>query len=517
VAEQDYRRITGVLSDEIVRPLVAAYLMYAVLFGTVPFSLSLDSSVSIGTLLKDKFSGTEGLSRVTAWDVWTNIIYFVPFGALLILHPFMYRRTWYTKLFLATCTTTLVSTTIEIFQLLLPRRPSIEDIVCNAIGGLLGGAVGICAQAFLEIRGAVLLKRVRLSTTLAVLTTAYVVFLLATISLPLPLPRDLRNWNETYRLFLGNEGTLDRPWSGRLYLVAVYDRALSPEEVRANFSAGYLAGSRQRRTDNGLVLYYDFSEQTGEVVHDQAGGMPPVDLQIEDPSRVEWIAPNGITLKADTVISSADQPEKLASGTSRPRSELTVEAWFAPTDLDQTGPARIVSYSLNADERNFTLGQQNAEIIFRLRTPVSGVNGTQPELRSDDAPVTVATQHYLVTFSDGMESLYINGKVHRRMALRSQVSLSDRIIESIGKPFKWLVYSVLIFPLGILVTMFYQQQSFQGGNLLCLATVLVALSIIQVLRPIMVGKTFEPAFVPVAAITVLAAVMLFPRSSFRHL
>lgn len=43
----------------------------------------------------------------------------------------------------------------------------------------------------------------------------------------------------TYQLALGNENDLTRPWHGEFHLVAVYDRALSEDEVATNFSARY--------------------------------------------------------------------------------------------------------------------------------------------------------------------------------------------------------------------------------------------------------------------------------------
>jgi len=48
-------------------------------------------------------------------------------------------------------------------------------------------------------------------------------------------------WDGRYRLALGNELTKDRPWLGDLHLVAIYSRALSPQEVRRNFAAGVAA------------------------------------------------------------------------------------------------------------------------------------------------------------------------------------------------------------------------------------------------------------------------------------
>ncbi len=47
------------------------------------------------------------------------------------------------------------------------------------------------------------------------------------------------NWNDTFEFACGNEPLGDRAWQGTLHLVAVYDRALSPEEIVQNFEAGY--------------------------------------------------------------------------------------------------------------------------------------------------------------------------------------------------------------------------------------------------------------------------------------
>ena len=56
----------------------------------------------------------------------------------------------------------------------------------------------------------------------------------------------------------------------------------------------------------------------------------------------------------------------------RKSNELSVEAVIRPDRLDQTGPARIVTFSSDSGNRNFTLGQQNDSLVFRLRTPSTG-------------------------------------------------------------------------------------------------------------------------------------------------
>ncbi|MCP4541931.1 MAG: tandem-95 repeat protein, partial [Chloroflexi bacterium] len=49
---------------------------------------------------------------------------------------------------------------------------------------------------------------------------------------------DFSNWRSHYRLGLVNELTQNRPWLGDLYLVAVYNRALTSDEVSQNYGAG---------------------------------------------------------------------------------------------------------------------------------------------------------------------------------------------------------------------------------------------------------------------------------------
>ncbi len=54
------------------------------------------------------------------------------------------------------------------------------------------------------------------------------------------------NWNSSYHLALANELSNDRPWLGTIYLVAIYNRALKPEDVTTNFKAGHQVLARPK-------------------------------------------------------------------------------------------------------------------------------------------------------------------------------------------------------------------------------------------------------------------------------
>lgn len=75
---------------------------------------------------------------------------------------------------------------------------------------------------------------------------------------------DLTNWDPVYALSLGNEPTAGSPWLGTFDLVAIYDRALTADEVQQNFAAGSDAGDlAPMAPDDHVVLLDPVGDQTG--------------------------------------------------------------------------------------------------------------------------------------------------------------------------------------------------------------------------------------------------------------
>jgi hypothetical protein len=58
------------------------------------------------------------------------------------------------------------------------------------------------------------------------------------------IPGSLSNWEGSFQFGLANEFVDDRTWLGEIHLVAIYDRALTAEEVQQNFSCGANEGKR---------------------------------------------------------------------------------------------------------------------------------------------------------------------------------------------------------------------------------------------------------------------------------
>lgn len=70
------------------------------------------------------------------------------------------------------------------------------------------------------------------------------------------IPGDFSTWNPRFPLLLGNETTGDYPWRGEIYLVAIYNRALSLDEVRQNFAAGTEQVPRLLQTPAALTTSF---------------------------------------------------------------------------------------------------------------------------------------------------------------------------------------------------------------------------------------------------------------------
>lgn len=96
----------------------------------------------------------------------------------------------------------------------------------------------------------------------------------------------------------------------------------------------------------------------------------------------------------------------------RRTNQLSVEATIIPSSAKQRGPARIVTFSTDISQRDFTLGQQGDQLIARIRTPQTGANGVGDT--ETGMPVATLTpgqvNHVIVSYKPGQLVCYLNGK-----------------------------------------------------------------------------------------------------------
>lgn len=103
---------------------------------------------------------------------------------------------------------------------------------------------------------------------------------------------DLSNWDPSCKLVIGNEVTGDRPWKGKIYYVAVYDRDLTEQEIRKDYLSDFKSqvnarppvlwrkgGTEGTRVKaKGPLLRYLLDERKGNVIHDTGSDLSPVNL-----------------------------------------------------------------------------------------------------------------------------------------------------------------------------------------------------------------------------------------------
>ncbi|MCI0696583.1 LamG domain-containing protein [candidate division KSB1 bacterium] len=173
------------------------------------------------------------------------------------------------------------------------------------------------------------------------------------------------------------------------------------------------------RVTKGLQALYTFNEGSGDVVHDVSGVDSPLDLKVEklveNPEPVTWLA-NGLRINVPVIIKATGAATRLFEAL-KDGNEITIEAWIkraAQIDDDES-PGRIVTFSRNFTERNFTLGQSSGDRYeARLRTTATDDNGVNRRDSNQRVAQEVAVApdlcHVVYTRdTTGKVRLYLNG------------------------------------------------------------------------------------------------------------
>lgn len=99
---------------------------------------------------------------------------------------------------------------------------------------------------------------------------------------------------------------------------------------------------------------------------------------------------------------------------------MAIEVWIETGDTNQSGPARIISYSINEKLCNFTLGQAWDKLIVRLRTTRTSSNGTIPHIVIIDTFNHRNMQHVVITYDFSEQRVFINGELKARSNVDKQ-------------------------------------------------------------------------------------------------
>ena len=170
----------------------------------------------------------------------------------------------------------------------------------------------------------------------------------------------------------------------------------------------------ERYTEN-LLAFYDFKEGSGDIIHDRvASNGQPIDMTLS--GDYSWMSSWGVQFNDARAVSNGNST-KLAAAIASPATgtgQYTVEYWATNGNVVQDGPARIVTYSRDSGSRNFMIGQQAYNFVFRNRAVVDGMdNNGNPALVTYDADQDAQDrlQHVVITYDQYRgRRIYVDGR-----------------------------------------------------------------------------------------------------------
>ncbi|OKH23048.1 hypothetical protein NIES593_11360 [Hydrococcus rivularis NIES-593] len=411
-----------------------------------PFNFSFQHGISIELITHSFYHPSN------SGDLVRNILLFVPFGFGATCLTQRLKLGSIASFLAVAIASTVLSVTVEILQVFIPSRaPTIADIATNSIGGYLGFVCFYLLQLIpLGFAWAIAKRKWLLSPK--TLTAGFIGYfsLMCLIAIALQNTVNLSNWESSFPLLLGNEQTGDRPWQGYISQVDIADRALSKAEIAQIFN-----------NPNGLTPLEDAAiasyRLSGKGSYaDLKGNLPDLSWQGK-PSDSENRA--GIFLSdshwLQTVAPAAAIAQKIGAA-----SQFTIGIVLATADTRQYGPARILSLSSDLFQRNFTLGQEGSDLVFRLRTPVTGTNGNHPDFVVANVFSDTDFHRSIVTYNGVTLRVYVDRvEPFSSLDLTPEIALSRYVLcfldgwsvslDSLSKKAYNLFYYGLIFiPLG---------------------------------------------------------------------
>jgi VanZ family protein len=441
------------------------------------------------------------LREVSLNDFVTNVVYFIPWGALVCVLRSPRSRNLF-SVFRAALVGGIVSLSIELSQIFFTKQPSIFDVLANTLGAALGAI--LCAFSPIDVRRLAARGLGRLEQSQLLLPAA---LFLGAVPLLISVSKfpwfDLNVWNRHYTSQLGKKASLEFPWLGAVYFAAVYERALEPEEIAQNYQLGPANDGLGRRVNTRLVALCTFTEKRGEGRKDDAYCGLPVNLALLPTSHFRWLhGRNGIDTVKPSVLKNERSAEKLFDGI-RGRKELTVEVWMAPANFERRG-WRTASLSRGLTASHIALGANETDTGTEGSDRVSGAHASK--LRSGK---TASEQYHLtVTYKDGVRKLFVDGREYPYANF--DLRIGDFIVSFGNNPVARIAYSfVFFFPVSFLFSRELSKRSMPYSVIL-LVSVTIALSLLgmaEVFQSYLFGRSVDLPFMSHGAVVIMAGAL----------
>jgi len=160
-----------------------------------------------------------------------------------------------------------------------------------------------------------------------------------------------------------------------------------------------------------VAWVFDMVMDAATPVPDSAVADPNVPLLADarDPVGVTFLA-DGVELSGGRLEATFDDGRALGQALVAAGS-LTVELWVSTPHDDNTGPARIFTYSTDAYARALSIMQNRDGLLTRLRTTATGGNGSELGASIPSVFPAAGPRQIVLTFdgATGLASVYVDG------------------------------------------------------------------------------------------------------------
>jgi len=380
-------------------------------------------------------------------DGFLNVLLFVPFGFGLAGKICERGKSLLAVLAITVAAGALFSYTIEFLQFFIPERDSgWEDVVTNSTGAAVGFLTfqycGLAVLRLLNCWETVVGAFATVRNTAIVLLLYFGVWF--AVSARLQRETALSDWNSEALLVVGNSavGRGASSWKGKVYDLEFWDRALPDEAVRRITSAraaGQLAAT--------ALATYDFSGSPP--FEDSRHFLPGLSWAGKAP---ELIDSYGAVFENDSWLTSRNAVSNLVED-FRTTGQFAVRIVCEPTDVQGTD-SRILSISKVSGPANLELRQQDSDLVFWFRTPLS-IQRARMSWIIPGVFVAKQPRDILFSYNGSNLSLFIGGEKHSRIYKLGPGAALAKLIRRIKttelEGYEYIFYTLVFFPAGCLL------------------------------------------------------------------
>jgi VanZ family protein len=378
-------------------------------------------------------------------DFFLNILLFIPFGFGLAEKLRERATSRKTTFFVTLLTGALFSYAIEFLQLYIPSRDSgWEDIFTNSTGAGIGFVLfelwGHRTVCFLSRCESVLTAWLTFRRAVAIIPIYFAAWV--AVSIPLQKKSLPTNWDPRCFLVVGNNAQAQYPWRGKVFRAQFWDRALPAELAREITSGAEAAGAQ-----NGMVGDLEFLGPSP--LQDRRGLLPDL---VWAPSVPDDKDLSPLVLDGRNWLISKVPVSDFIRDVQR-TNQFAVRVVCLLGEVGD-GDKRIVSISDSSGVTNLTLRQEDTNLVFWFRNPLS----VRRSLLAWYVPKVfdaVARHDILFSYDGSNLSLFVDGEKERRAyRLGPGTALAQLFVRVIPAELDgyYYIYNALVFvPGGILM------------------------------------------------------------------